>query len=124
MMTLRLFLLLALLSASCGSRTDPPPVRVDGGGGGEDVSDLIKPGTPAGTCLLDYNTALGGACCWAMGGVNQCNTRLQCGAAGAGCCTIYRTNATVDGMGCCYYPDPNKHPSSEANCKRLLAAGR
>lgn len=122
-----LALSLALLAAT-GCSSSSGPAR-------SDDSALVKAGTPDGTCLLEYNTALVSAsadpCCATVNGENSCDVTMQCNAsAGDGCCLIYATDAVVGGEGCCRYASAAGPPSNldgsdrTAQCNALLAYRR
>jgi hypothetical protein len=121
------FALMAVALAACSSsqsQTNP-----------QDGSSLpIIADAAAGSCLLEYNSALVSAsadpCCYHLGGVNSCNTSVTCNdSSGSGCCLLYATDAISGGAGCCLYADHSapRTASGEdrtAQCNTVIASGR
>lgn len=115
-----------LLLVGCGSSSL--------GGGGDAGSNLVAPGTPIGSCLVEYNGAFvsagASACCARLGGPNTCDVSVQCNAtSGSPCCLFYSTSSTVLGQMCCRYSNGDPLIDRDGNdatavCDALISYGR
>jgi hypothetical protein len=103
--------LLAVLLAIAGCSSTAQPV---------DISSFVKPGTPAGACLVEYNSALvpAGAdpCCRTSGGPNNCDLGTRCNdLSGSDCCLFYSTDNDAFPAQCCWYEQGWPHDTNDGS---------